>query len=149
MAVTVNLYNSATKRLVNKEVTYTTLKLMLLDNTASFTAANSTLDSVAGALSGTRPKEVYGNGWTQGGMTLANVAVTTVTTNDAMLDADDVTVTATGGAIGPAYAAVLYDDTDSNKGPLAYIDFGQAQTAGQDTDFKVVWNASGLISFTY
>ncbi len=148
MAVTVNLYNNATKRLVNKEVTFTTLKLMLLSNLASFTASHTTLDQVAGA-GPTRANEVYGNGWTQGGMTLASVAVTTVTTNDAMLDANDVTVTATGGAIGPAYAAVLYDDTDSNKAPLLYVDFGQAQTAGQDTDFKVVWNASGLISFTY
>ena len=91
-------------------------------------------------------KEVYGNGWTQGGETLANVTVTVVTTNDTMLDADDINVTATGGPLppSPAYAGVLYDDTDSGDAPLAYIDFGQDLQAGETTAFKVVWHANGL-----
>lgn len=145
MAVTISLYNNTVKRLLNKEVTYTTLKLMLLNNTASFTAANTTLSQVSNAGA----YEVSGNGWAAGGQTLANVAVTVVTINDAKLDADDVIVTATGGAIGPAYKAVLYDDTDASDAPLAFIDFGQVEEAGQDTDFRVVWNASGILTLTY
>lgn len=146
MAVSISLYNNAAKRLVNKEVDLTALKLMLLDNTASFVATHTALTSVAGAANA---KQVFGNGWTDTGETLASVAVTTVTTNDAMLDADDVVKTATGGSIGPAYAAVLYDDTDASDAPIAYIDFGAAQAAGVGTDFKVVWDANGIISFTY
>lgn len=152
MAVTISLYNNTVKRLLNKEVTFTTLRVMLLNASASFVASHTTLNQVAGTPTGTpahRPNEVYGNGWTEGGMTLANVTASVVTTNDAMLDADDVVATATGGPIGPAYAAVLYDDTDTNDAPLAYIDFGQAEQAGQDTDFKIVWNASGIISEVY
>ena len=63
-----------------------------------------------------------------------------------MMDADDVSQTASGGSIGPAYAALVYDST-SNK-PLFYIDFGQAQSAGATTDFKIVWDATGLIKFS-
>src|ERR1044072_8336082 len=91
--------------------------------------------------------EGSGNAWPANGPTLANVAVTTVTTNDAMLDADDVTVTASGGSIGPASALQVYDGLTGK--PLIYMDFGQSQSAGDTTDFKVVWNASGLILFSY
>jgi hypothetical protein len=143
MAVTMSLYDHTVKLLVNKEVTLTTLKVKLLDATATFTASQTTVASVDGSGA----KEVSGNGWTSGGLTLANVAVTQVTTNDAMLDADDVSQTASGGSIGPAYAALVYDST-SNK-PLIYIDFGAAQSAGSTTDFKIVWDASGLIKFSY
>ncbi len=143
MAVTMSLYDHTVKLMVNKEVTLTTLKVKLLDNTATFSAAQTTVASVDGSGA----KEVSGNGWAAGGPTLANVAVTQVTTNDAMLDADDVSVNASGGSIGPAYAALVYDST-SNK-PLIYIDFGQSQSAGATTDFKIVWDATGLIKFSY
>lgn len=143
MAVTMSLYDHTVKLIVNKEVTYTTLKVKLLDNTATFSASQTTVASVDGSGA----KEVFGNGWTSGGVTLSSVAVTQVTTNDAMLDADDVAVTASGGSIGPVYAALVYDST-SNK-PLVYIDFGQAQSAGSTTDFKIVWDATGIIKFSY
>lgn len=143
MAVTMSLYDHTVKLLANKEVTLTTLKVKLLDNTASFVGSDATVN----AVDGTGAKEVSGNGWTAGGLTLAGVAVTTVTTNDAILDANDASATASGGSIGPAYAALVYDAT-SNK-PLLYIDFGQMQSAGDTTDFKIVWAADGLIKFSY
>jgi hypothetical protein len=142
MAVTYSAYDHTLKLLANKEVTFTTIKVKLLDNTATFSASQTTVASVDGSGA----KEVSGNGWASGGPTLANVAVTQVTTNDSMLDADDVSVTASGGSIGPAYAALVYDST-SNK-PLFYIDFGQAQSAGATTDFKIVWDATGIIKFS-
>jgi hypothetical protein len=142
MAVTYSAYDHTLQLITNKSVTYTTLKVKLLDNTATFTASQTTVASVDGSGA----KEVSGNGWASGGPTLANVAVTQVTTNDSMLDADDVSQTASGGSIGPAYAALVYDST-SNK-PLFYIDFGQAQSAGATTDFKIVWDATGLIKFS-
>ena len=146
MAVTVSLYNNTVKRLVNQEVDFTALKMMLLDATASFTATHTALTDVAGA---SHDKEVFGNGWTEGGELLASVAVTTIATNDAKLDAADISVTATGGPIGPATAAVIYDDTDAADAPLAYIDFGGEEQAGESTDFKVVWHTDGIFKFTY
>jgi hypothetical protein len=143
MAVSMSLYDHTTKLIVNKEVTYNTLKVKLLDNTAVFAAGDTTVN----AVDGSGAKEVSGNGWTAGGITLANVTVTQVTTNDTMIDADDVSVTAAGGSIGPAYAALVYDDTSDK--PLIYIDFGQSQSAGATTDFKIVWDVTGLTKFSY
>ena len=140
MAVTISRYNHTLKKLLNKEVTLTTLKVMLLSSSASFTASHTALTSVnnSGAY------QVSGNGWTAGGITLASVAVTVVNTNGAMLDAADVSVTASGGTIGPASAAVIYDDTDASDAPLFYIDFGGAESAGVGTDFKITFNANGI-----
>lgn len=141
MAVTVSLYNhTAAKFGEGSFAEGDTYKLMLLNSSGTFTGANT----VAGDVSA---NEVSGNGWTAGGETLANVAVTTVTTNDAKFDADDISVTATGGAIGPAENAVIIDTTDTNA-LVAHIAFGEAKTADTGTDFKVTWNASGIFTWT-
>jgi hypothetical protein len=95
--------------------------------------------------------EVYGNGWVVGGPTLASVAATQAaitdgTNNDAKLSASDIIVTASGGTIGPAFKALLYDD--GSMLPLAFIDFGGTQSAGDTTDFKIRWNANGIFNVT-
>lgn len=144
MAVTISRYNHTAAKLMGGDVDLDNLNLMLLNDSASFTASNTTLAQVSN--SGTY--EVDGSGWTEGGETLASVAVTTVDTDGAMLDAADVSVTATGGAIGPAYKAVIYDDTDGDDAPLWFIDFDGAQTAGEGTDFKITINASGIFRVT-
>ncbi len=140
MAVTISRYNHTAKKLLNKEVTYTTLKAMLLNATATFTATHTALTQVtnAGAY------EVSGNGWAAGGETFGSVAVTVVDTNDAMLDANDISKTAAGGPIGPAYGCVIYDDTDASDAPLWFVNFDGSREAGEGTDFKIVLNASGL-----
>lgn len=140
MAVTSSLYNQTAKLFANGEVDIDNIKVMLLNDSATFTAANTAVSSVSS-------NEVSGNGWTSGGETIGNAAVTTVTTNDAKLDGDDISVTATGGSVGPAYKAALYDGTSNAL--LAFIDFDGAQSAGVGTDFKIVWNASGIITWTY
>ena len=53
---------------------------------------------------------------------------------------------ATGGAIGPARYAEIVDWKTGY--PLFFVDFGQAETAGQDTDFKFVWAATGIAQVT-
>lgn len=145
MAVTISQYDHTEQLFASGSVTLSTLKVQLLSASASFTASHTALTSVnnSGAY------EVSGNGWTAGGETIANVAVTTVTTNDAKLDGDDISVTATGGDIGPASGAVVYDDTDASDAPLFFIDFDGAQTAGVGTDFIISWNASGIKTWTY
>ena len=141
MAVTVSLYNhTAAKFAEGSFKEGDTYKLMLLDASGTFTGANTVVGDVSA-------NEVSGNGWTAGGETLANVAVTTVTTNDAKFDADDVSVTATGGAIGPAENAVIVDTTDTSA-LVAHIAFGEAKTADVGTDFKVTWHADGIFAWT-
>lgn len=118
----------------------------------SATSGGSAINT-SGSQSGTHTAyaggsyEVYGNGWAAGGELLQNSAVTTVTTNDAMLDADDIEKTATGGPIGPAYKALMYDK--STMDALVFIDFGQAEEAGESTDFKIIWPATGIVADTY
>jgi roadblock/LC7 domain-containing protein len=144
MAVTISRYNHTTTMLVNKDVEYSTLKAMLLSGAATFTAANTTLAQVTNSGA----NEVSGNGWAVGGQTLANVTVSVVDTNGAMIDADDIDVEAVAGAIGPATALVIYDDSDANKAPLWYVDFDGSQTAGEGTPFKITFSASGISRIT-
>ena len=65
-----------------------------------------------------------------------------------MCSSDLVTWTASGGSIAAA-KALIYADSLTNKDPVAYIDFGGTQTAPDGTDFKIVWSANGIVSFTY
>lgn len=144
MAETISRYNHTAKLTWNKEIDYSTLKVMLLTDDATFTAGNTTLAQVTN----TGAYQVSGNGWTAGGITLASAAITTVATNGSMLDAADISITATGGDIGPAYKAVIYDDTHANDAPLWFIDFDGAKTAGEGTPFLIRINANGISRLT-
>lgn len=141
MAVTISVYNHTAAKFADGSFAVgDTYKVKLL-TAATFDATNTTLAATGGT-------EVAGaNGYTTGGQALANVAVSTVTTNDAKFDADDVTWTASGGNLTASYG-ILFNDTDANDPPLAFIDFGGSQTAGDGTQFKIVWNASGIFTFT-
>lgn len=140
MAVTISTYNDTLQHILNKGADGITAKVQLLSSSASFTATHTALTSVnnSGAYI------VGGNGWdaTAEAITLSS---TLATTNDAIVDATDVSVTASGGAIGPASAAVIYDDGDASDKPLFYVDFGAAKQADDTTDFKITWDADGLI----
>jgi len=145
MAVTVSLYNHTTARFadgsnaVGDTYTINLYSAFTFDATATTkTAAESGATQLTTA-----------NGYTQNAKNLASVAVTTVTTNDAKFSAADVTWTASGGDIGPARYAMIFNDTDANDPPVLYIDFGANSTANTGTDFKITWNASGIITFTY
>lgn len=141
MPVTISLYNHTAKLFADgSNAAADTYKVRLM-SAATFNATHTTLAATNGT------EVANGNGYTTGGATLSGVAVTTVTTNDAMFDANDVTWSASGGSIS-AVAAILYNSTDANSPPLAFIDFGGTETAGDGTDFKIVWNASGIFTFT-
>lgn len=141
MAVTISLYNHTARRFADgSNAVGDTYKLKLL-TAATFDATHATLAATGGTEAAT------GTGYTAGGPALTGVAVTTVTTNDAAFDANDITLSASGGAIAAAYG-IIYNDTDADDPPLAFIDFGGTETAGDGTDFKIVWNASGIFTFT-
>jgi hypothetical protein len=104
-------------------------------------------DTTLAEVDATGTEATAGTGYTSGGQNLANVAVATVTTNDASFDADDVVWTASGGSIAATHA-VIYNNTDADDPPLAVIDFEGTETAGDGTEFRIVWNASGIFTFT-
>lgn len=138
MAVTISLYNHTAQRFASGANAVGDTYKVKLFTAATFDATHTTETAAGGT-------EVSNTGYTAGGATLANVAVTTVTTNDAKFDADDVSWTATGAALA-ASCARIYNSTDS--APVAFIDFGGTESAGTGTDFKLVWNASGIFTFT-
>lgn len=141
MAVTISLYNHAARLFADGSNAVGDAYKLKLYSAATFDAADTTLAGITGTEATT------GTGYTAGGQALANVAVTTVTTNDAKFDADDVTWTASGGSIAAAFG-VIYNDTDAGDPPIAFINFDGTQSAGAGTDFKVVWNESGIFTFT-
>lgn len=139
MAPSISLYNHTTARFANgANAVGDTYKLMLC-SAATFNAANTT-------LAGITKTEISGNGYTAGGATLAGVAVTTVTTNDAKFDADDVSITASGGSIAATHG-ILYNDTDADDPPVAFINFDGTITANNGVPFVVQWNANGIVTF--
>lgn len=143
MAITVSLFNHTSQLFASGANLSTDTYKLKLYSALSPNLANTTLAQV----NATGTESSAGTGYTAGGESLANVAVTTVTTNDSKFDADDVTWTASGGTIVAAYG-VIYNDTDTNDPPLAVIDFDGSQTATDGADFKVAWNASGIFTFT-
>ncbi len=141
MAPTISLYNHTRARFASgANAVGDTYKVKLL-TAATFNATHTTLAATGGT------EVANGSGYTTGGATLANAAVTTVNTNEAKFDADDVTWAASGGAITASFA-ILYNDTDADDPPVAFIDFDGAETAGTGTDFKIIWNANGIVTFT-
>jgi hypothetical protein len=143
MPVTVTLYNHTAKRFLSGENAQSDTYKINLYTTLPFDPAATTK---AGAESGATQTPTN-FGYVQNTKTLANVLVSVTTTNDAKFDADDVTWSASGGAITAGYALV-YNDTDANGPPVMHIDFGGSQSAQDTTDFKIVWNASGIITST-
>lgn len=143
MAVTITLYNHTAQLFASGTLVAADTYKVKLYSALTPSAAHTTLAGVDAA--GT--EATAGTGYTAGGQALANVAITTVTTNDAKFDADDLTWTASGGSIAASHA-VIYNDTDANDPPVAYIDFGATETAGSGTNFVITWNASGIFTFT-
>lgn len=142
---TIQLYNHTAQLFASGTcIAGDTYKMMLLNSSASFNAAHTALTTVSNAGA----YEVYGNGWTQGGETLANVAITTVTTNDAKFDADDVLKAITGGSLGPYSAYVLFNDTDANDPPLAFVTLTAAQTVADGGVAGAIWNTDGIFKWT-
>jgi hypothetical protein len=131
------IYNRFKANLFNKEVDWEadTLKVMLLDNSHVFSATDNVLADISA-------NEISGTGYTTGGETLANAAVTQAGTTTA--DADDTEWT---GATFTAYFAVIYDDTLAGDDLIACIDFGGAQTVTA-APFKIQWDAGGILDLT-
>jgi hypothetical protein len=89
------------------------------------------------------------NGYTQDSKALTGVAINIVTTDDSVFTADNVSWSASGGDIGPATHALLYNDTDTDDPPVLCFAFGEAKTANTGTPFNINWNATGIILWSY
>lgn len=114
-----------------------TIKVALLDNSHSFTPEDDVWSDISA-------NEVSGTGYSAGGATLANQAVSIDDTDDeGVWDADDVSWTT---ASFTAYHAVIYDTSVTNDLILS-IDFGGEQTVTSGT-FTIQWNTEGILNLT-
>lgn len=141
MAVTVSLYNHTAARFASGANAATDTYKVMLCTAATFDASDTTLEGI------TKTEVSSGSGYSTGGEALTSVAVTTVSTNGAKFAANDVTWTASGGSIAASFA-ILYNDSDANDPPVAFIDFDGELTATDGTDFLIVWNSAGIFTWS-
>jgi hypothetical protein len=142
MAVTVSLFNHSAKRFADGSNLVTDFYKINLYSAFTFDATATTL--AAAQTGATQLPNAFG--YSQDFKLLTSVTVTQ-TGNDAAFDAADVTWTATGGQIAAAHALV-YNVNDDGNPPLLYINFGETKTADDGTDFKIIWDAAGIVTFT-
>lgn len=125
-------YNHSTLLIRSGQVTTSsTLKI----NLYTVLPANATATTKAGAESGATQLSTA-NGYTQNDKTLANLAVATVTTNDARFTCDAVQWTASGGSIAADFA-MIYVDSLTDDPPLYRYDFEGTITATDGIPFVI------------
>ena len=129
------IYDRFKANLMNKivDMEADTIKVMLLDDSHSFTTTHNVIGDVS-------TNQISGTGYSAGGATLAGKAVTQGATTK--FDATDTTWTT---ASFTAYHAVLWDDTVGTDDLICTIDFGAAKTVTAGT-FTIQWHASGIIT---
>ena len=115
-------------------------KVLLLSSASTIDLTDTTITEVL--ATGT---EVFGGGWAEGGVALTGVATTTVTTNDAVFDANDVVVSITGTALGPFKYLVVYNT--ANTKPVVVVTLDADTTVLAGNDFSIIWNTNGICLF--
>lgn len=97
-----------------------TIKIALMDSTFSFNpSTHATWTDVSS------DEIADGSGYTSGGETLTSVSASINSGQDRIdIAADNVTWTASGGAIPTTGAAIIYNDSHANKTVVKCIDFG-------------------------
>jgi len=140
----ITFYNTATKDILDGTIDLDTdtIKVSLHSSTYTPSVAHDFYDDITNEMAS-------GGGYTTGGETLASTAVTTVTTNDAMYDAANVTWSSNASGFSTARYAVIYKSTgtDSTSPLLGYIDFVSNQD-NVNNDLTIKWNTSGILQLT-
>jgi len=134
------VYNAFKKNIMNGGIDLDTDTIKVALVTSSYTPNADTHEDFADITN-----EAEGTGYTQGGATLSNKAVTADNTDDeGVFDADDVTWSS---STITARGAVVYKSTGTPANDLlvCYIDFGTDKTSSNG-DFTVSWNAEGILN---
>jgi hypothetical protein len=126
MAITTTLSNhyKYQRDIGNINLSSDVLKFILMNTSFVFDKdAHATLADV------TANQLATGNGYTQDDITLTGGAVSEDDANDrSSYTADNVTVTASGGDIGPTGSAIVYDDTTPDDTVVGCVDYGEDHT---------------------
>ncbi len=137
---TLSLYNHTMARFASGANAVGDIYKVKLFTAATFDATHTT-EAAAGGT-----EVANANGYITGGEELTGVTVTTVNTNQGKFDADDLVWTPTGAGWEANYARI-YNDTDTNDPPVAFIDFQGTEVAEAGIPYRIVWNVAGIIAF--
>lgn len=145
-AGTFTVLNKAKKKLTDGtfDLDTHTWKVALCTSTFTPTAAfaGTSTDARYSDITG---EVANGNGYTTGGATLASVTLVE-SSGTVTFDAADVVWT---GATFAAKWAVIYNNTDANKGILGYVDLETSVGSGlspSNGTLTVAWNAAGIFT---
>lgn len=83
-----------------------------------------------------------GNGYTAGGTAVGSPS-STQTTGTYTFSGNNVTFTASGGAIATFQYIALYNDTSTSDSLIAYFDYGSTVDLQSGDSFTVAWNGGG------
>lgn len=143
-AVSAFWYGQAILKALNKEIDYDSDTIKVTLHTSTYTPNQDTHAYVSDLTN----EVANGNGYTTGGITLTTKVINyTGATNVIMLDGDDALWTSS--TITARYA-VISDRTPGTAATqplLGYVDFG-ADKASDAGDFRITWNASGILTAT-
>lgn len=134
------IFNSFKKKIMDGSIDLDTDTIKVALVTSAYTPdqdAHDFFDDVT--------NEVSGTGYTAGGASLANKAVTADNTdNEGVFDADDVTW---GSSTITARGAVIYKSTGtaSTSPIICYIDFGSDKSSSAG-NFTIQWAAEGILN---
>jgi hypothetical protein len=142
---TASVYNHTVKRfLTGENAVGDTYKVVLLSAAASFTATDTTLAQVTDD----GDWEIFGNGWSESGHAITGLTGAVTNTNDGKVSATDLQVPIIGGDLGPFSAYVIYNDTDTDDPPVAYIELTAAKTVENGYIAHFPWVDGVLFSGT-
>lgn len=135
-------YNGFKKNIMNGNIDFDTDTIKVALVTSAYTPDVDTHEDFADVTN-----EVTGTGYTAGGDTITNPAVTQDNTGDTgVFDGDDVswpssTITARG--------AVIYKDTGNaaTSWLIAYLDFTTDESSSDGT-FSIQWSADGILTLS-
>jgi hypothetical protein len=143
----ITVFNEALAYLIDGDFGSTdSIKIALVDNTTTPTAADSVPGFAAGATTNFQPNEESGGNVTAGGIALDTLA-NMVSQTSGTLTFDDTGATHqwAQNASNPTnvYWAIIFNDTDTAKRAIAFMDMGGPlnMTAGDTT---VTWHANGI-----
>jgi len=108
-----------------------TLKVMLTNSAPS---ASNTVKADITEISA-------GNGYTAGGATIT-VSSSSQTSGTYKLVLADVTITASGGSIGPFRYVVIYNDTAASDELIAYYDYGSSVSINTGENLTIDFDGS-------
>ena len=128
---------------VHGDLSAATIKVMLVDDTITPTAADATpryADYSANEVSAA-------GGYTTGGITLSGV---TTSYADGVLKFDDtgnISLALDGSGFEDAYWAIIYNDDAAADQAIGFIDLG-GPVSERTGPFTITWNASGIFTDT-